>query len=260
MFSSSPEIRTPNQLTSPPASPRTRRRSLRDSDVTKGEQTLEEYLLACDPCRCTSVTPPLSYPLAMRNCTELADAIQPLRPEIYGLLKSHQFSSSAVLQTLKVSKPDYPGGEAPVSLLRVSLRNTDNAPLCWNPAKEDLLKLLTNNNLFHVEVEILNEDSYHKEGLFYLLNTHPLALAFQHAKAGLISILDEAIRNRWGMLCPFNVGRTEGKAQPAIAVIVNPLTVADWATLRAEMIALVAPHCSNGFIHVEFLPGKLSFL
>lgn len=245
---------------SSPESPRTRRRSLRDSAVTKGEMTLEKYLSACEPFRCTSVTNPLPYPLATIRCTKLADAIQPLRSQIYGLLTSHQFSSSVVLQTLKYRKPDYPGSEAPVSLLRVSLRNTDDAPLCWETAQLDLLQLLFNNNIFYAGVEIMNDDSYHIAGLFYISDTDPLALVFNHAQSGLISVLDQAIKSRWGMLCPFNVGRTERNAQPAIAVIVDPLTVADWATLRVKMIALVAPHCSNELVDVEFLPGKLSLL
>lgn len=58
-------------------------------------------------------------------------------------------------------------------------------------------------------------------------------------------------------MCSFDVSWNESAAQPAIVVIVEPLTSANWSELRARIISLISPHMENdGVVEVEFKPGR----
>jgi hypothetical protein len=72
-----------------------------------------------------------------------------------------------------------------------------------------------------VQVEIINAQLYHIPSFFFIASTHPLVIPFEHARVQIIELLNTMIRRRWRMLCPFNMGIVQNKAQPAIAVVVG---------------------------------------
>ncbi|OQD67232.1 hypothetical protein PENDEC_c041G01999 [Penicillium decumbens] len=180
--------------------------------------------------------------------------------QIRDCLGLHNFPDTTYIQTLTASKPGYPGGDSEIDLLRVSLNDTNSSPLSFGDTKDDLIQILRDNNHPEVHVEIINLKLHHHPSFFYLSNTSPLVLAYERAKERIIQALDRVIPKKWHVLCPFSVGRVEGKALPAIAVIVTPRTKADWFSLRVEIMTLTSPYSEDSPIDVEFLPGSLDFL
>ncbi|KAJ5214789.1 hypothetical protein N7468_010468 [Penicillium chermesinum] len=259
MSFTSPKLLPTRQLITPPDSPRKRRRTLRDSEETYGELSLESYLLASDPYRSTNLPNPLPYPLCLIPSPALAEAIQPIVQEVFALLRRHGIPDTVTVQAVTLTKPLYPGGDKPFNVLRVEMPS-DSPSLHFGPVKDEIIQLLQRNAIQDVYVEIINPTLRQQPSFFFLAGTDTLAVSFQQAKASLITLLDSTIPRRWHLLCPFNVGNSEHKAQPSIAVIVEPSTITDWARLREKMVSLLRNFKLSGQIDVEFVPGDLSLL
>ncbi|KAJ5638374.1 hypothetical protein N7490_008253 [Penicillium lividum] len=95
---------------------------------------------------------------------------------------------------------------------------------------------------------------------FYLAEDDPLMLAFKRIVGDIIKLLNHEIPQRWQMVCPFNIGNIQRTSQPAIAVLVQPLTEVDWSRIRRTINSLIDAVLPNATFDVEFLPGGISLL
>ncbi|KAJ5126303.1 hypothetical protein N7526_008480 [Penicillium atrosanguineum] len=236
-----PDLHQPSGLLSPPPSPRKRRRLLRDSEDAEGEMSLGKYIAACDPFRSSSMVDPLPYPVRVKYSERLDHTLRPIMSQIHNVLDFHEFPATTQVETITAWKPGYPGGDREIDLLRVVLDDTNPSPLSFGPAKDDLIRILRHNN--HPGI-----------------HTDAVVIAFERAKGKIIQALDRAIPQKWHVLCPYSVGRVESKALPAISIVVEAETKADWFALRVEIITLTLPHSNGGPVEVEFSPGSLNFL
>ncbi|KAJ5936617.1 hypothetical protein N7466_003067 [Penicillium verhagenii] len=260
MFPSTPDLssQASSQLLSPPPSPRTRRRILKNSGDVDGKISLERYNLASDPYRSTSLRDPPPYPLCITPSDELADTIRPFAPEIYQILRDHNFPSSTSVEYSTFSKPGHPGWELEKFILRVVVEENHHSQVQFGPTKDEVMKLLEDKGLTEIQVEIINPDLHYTPSWFYVGKDAPLVRAFERARGDIIILLQHEIPQRWRVVSPFNVGNVQSKSESAIVVLVDPLTEANWSRIRKGIKSLVDGVDTD--FDVEFLPGELRFL
>ncbi|EAW19981.1 uncharacterized protein NFIA_096010 [Aspergillus fischeri NRRL 181] len=255
-FNPNPSFGSP----SPPGSPRKRRSILRESEESEGTMEIEQYLTSCDPYRSTNLPNFWPYPVMLTSSSELQQTLRPIKDDISAILKAHGFHERVPFLPYVAQKPHYPGGDTAVNLLRVILLAADDHPRRLGPAKDDLARLLNERGITDMFVEIVNIDLCFKPSLFPMPPEHGLVVGFEEGKQRIIDLLQARLGDNWRLLCPFNIGRLEAEARPAIVILVDPLTRANWSVLDTEIKALLAGHCQFQTIEVEFLPGDLRFL
>ncbi|KAJ6140448.1 hypothetical protein N7470_010453 [Penicillium chermesinum] len=246
MSFTSPKLLPTRQLITPPDSPRKRRRTLRDSEETYGELSLESYLLASDPYRSTNLPNPLPYPLCLIPSPALAEAIQPIVQEVFALLRRHGIPDTVTVQAVTLTKPLYPGGDKPFNVLRVEMPS-DSPSLHFGPVKDEIIQLLQRNAIQDVYVEIINPTLRQQPSFFFLAGTDTLAVSFQQAKASLITLLD-------------STSRGAGICYVLLMLEIQNTRHSHPSRLREKMVSLLRNFKLSGQIDVEFVPGDLSLL
>lgn len=231
------------------------------SDTSKEDEiSLEQFLDDSDSYRSSSVVNPWPYPLTLEHAPHLQLEILPLREKIRDILNIHGFSESVDFLPFEATKPQYPGGDIPINLLRVILRAEDHTPAQLSPAKDDILELLRGKGILNIEVEIINIDLCFCPSVFVLSSCHPIVIAFENTKDEIIEILHHDLGSNWNVLCPFGIGRSEQKSHPAIVVNVDPMTCANWSNLDSKIKGKISKHVQEDKVKVEFFPGSLSLL
>ncbi|GIK04965.1 hypothetical protein Aspvir_009064 [Aspergillus viridinutans] len=216
--------------------------------------------MSCDPYRSTNLPNFWPYPLMLTDSRELQETLRPIKDDISAILKAHGFAERVPFLPYVAQKPRYPGGDTPINLLRVILLAADDHPRRFGPAKDDLARLLNERGITDMFVEIVNIDLCFQPSLFPMPPDPGLVVGFEEGKHSIINLIQSTLGNNWRLLCPFNIGRVEAEAGPAIVILVDPLTRANWSVLDTEIKALLARHCQFQTLEVEFLPGDLAFL
>lgn len=234
-------------------------------DQTEEQQfgtSLEQYLANADPHRATSMRDPWPYPLTLHHAPHLSERIFPLLNEIRNILNSHELPGSVQFLPYVVTKPQYPGGDIPLNLLRVVLQAEHGVSIQLDAVKDDLLGLLHLRGIQDMHVEVVNIDLCFGPSIFPILPQHPILTIFENTKDQVIEILNNNLGSKWNVLCPFAVGRSEQNARPAIVIHVDPMTSADWPNLVAQVEDKVTnPKYPQKFsIEVNFFPGDLFLL
>ncbi|KAF7122752.1 hypothetical protein CNMCM5793_000862 [Aspergillus hiratsukae] len=225
----------------PPDSPRKRRTLLRESEESEGTMEIEQYLTSCDPYRSTNLPHFWPYPLMYTRSEELQRTLLPIDDDIRTILRTHGLPEHRHMPFI-AQKPHYPGGDTAVKLLYVMLLAEDNHPRRLGPAKDALARLLNEKSVTDMFIEIVNIDLCFQPSLFPMSREHGLVVGFQEGKQRIIDLLQATLGDSWRLLCPFNVGRVESEARPAVVILVDPLTRANWS------------------VEVEFIPGIVDFL
>lgn len=207
--------------------------------------SLEQYLANADPYRATSMLHPWPYPLALHHAPHLQKQILPLSNKIREALSSHGLPGSVEFLPYLVTKPQYPEGNTPINLLRVTLRAEHDVSIQLDTVKDDLLGLLRLKGIQNIHVEVVNIDLCFGPSIFPIMPQHPIVTIFENTKDQIIQVLNNNLGSKWTVLCPFRVGRSEQNARPTIVVHVNPLTPANWPNLVAQVENLTNPNSSQ---------------
>ncbi|KAJ9218307.1 hypothetical protein DTO166G4_173 [Paecilomyces variotii] len=241
-------------LPTPPDSPRKRRRELRESDDASGHISIEHYLYRSDPYRSTSVSNPLPYPLLSKDAPEPVRArVLAYHADILEILRDHGFHDQPAFEVVEDTKPGYPGGEEPVTMLRLLFRLQMVVPRVLGPAKDAIYDFLLTRDIYDVHVEIVHYDLCFKPSLFAIDPNHKAVEAYERAKLGLVEQLNTNLGSSWRVMCLFNFGLTEDKAVPAVVIMVDPGVYCDFAVLEISLRRQVTTE-----ITIEFLPGGMS--
>lgn len=142
-------------------------------------------------------------------------------PEVSSILNQHNLPGMRMYRCWRMTKPGYPRGDIPVDIFNVLLdTSTPNiSPL--GPTKDEILSLFRRHKV-RVHVEISNDKLCHHPKFFSIALNHPLVKAYDRVMQNLVAILKQTLGSNFNMLCPFNVGPSEAKAQPTIVVFVEP--------------------------------------
>lgn len=242
-------------LATPPESPRKRRRFLRESEDTKGQLKIEEYLLKSDPYRSTSL--PLLPPWPLRVTSAPADVVETiasLQSKINEILLQHDFpDTSKTLRVVQVTKPGYSNWLGTL-LLQIQYHNI-HLPRQLGPAKDEIRDLLIDHDLDYVHVEIARSDLVFNPSMFPIASDHPAVSAFERARSEIVQLLDTTLTISWRALGLYMVGRNENKALPTLVVMVDPGLAYDWSSIELKISKIFS---ADAFI--EFIPGELSAL
>ncbi|KAJ5185541.1 hypothetical protein N7472_010381 [Penicillium cf. griseofulvum] len=258
MDPSVPSLR-PSDLPTPPLSPRKRRRHLRKSDDAEGDMSLERYLQRVEVYRSTSIPSRFPSPVKLEVLPSLEKVLRPLYPEVSSILNQHNLPGMMMYRCWRMTKPGYPRGDIPVDIFGVLLdTSTPNiSPL--DPIKDEILSLFRRHKV-SVHVEISNDKLCHQPTFFSIALNHPLVKAYDRVMQNIVAILKQTLGSNFNMLCPFNVGPSEAKAQPTIVVFVEPWTITNWFELRLQVMSRLLPHIQADSFDIEFLPGAMSSL
>lgn len=228
-----PSLQPTHGIPTPPESPRKRRNILRESEDTDGELTIENYLCRSDPYRSTTLEDPWPYPtISTVASSEVTEAVEDHREEICRILSDHGFPSNFHLRVESITKPNYPRGDFPVTLLRVVFVHTPpiSVPSRLGPAKDQISDLLAQKGI-PLDVEIVFSDLCFQPSLFAVDRRDPAAAVYEAAEFEIVNYIHSVLSRKWRLIPLFNVGRTKSKTTPAIVVLVKPFTVANWSEL-----------------------------
>lgn len=220
---------------------------------------IEQYLTSCDPYRSTNLPHFWPYPLMYTRSEELHRTLLPIYDDIRTILRTHGLPENRHMPCV-AQKPRYPGGDTAVKLLHVMLLAADNHPRRLGPVKDALARLLNEKGVTDMFIEIVNRDLCFQPSLFPLSSDHGQVVGFEEGKQTIIDLLQATLGDNWKLLCPFDVGQVESEARPAVVILVDPLTRANWSGLDTEIRALLARPCQFQTVEVEFIPGSLDFL
>ncbi|KAL3468104.1 hypothetical protein BJX64DRAFT_282988 [Aspergillus heterothallicus] len=250
-------------LPTPPNSPRKRRMILRESEDTEGNLSIEEYLVRCDPYRTTTAN--FAWPYPLRTVPADASVIRQLnahKDEILHVLQEDGFVIDE--QYLKfrvddVSKPGYPLGNNSQVTLRLMFDNDAFVPSRLGPTKDRIARIIHDNGILGVEVEIVFIDKCFRPSLFSVLSHEAAVKVYDSAKRQILALVKARLGQEWSILSLFKMGLTKRKSTPTITIFVNPHTTHDWADLALQ-IRLLLPHDDPEALNipVEFIPGRLT--
>lgn len=249
----------PSGYPTPPLSPRTRRRHLRESEESEGEMSLEQYMHSFEHYRSVSVTTPLPLPTKRQDLPSLDEKIRPLHPRIQAIMRDHNLNVNSIFRCARQSKPGYPGGDEPLDFFIIDLYPSNSNIPRLGPIKDGIVRLFRQREI-DAHVEIICKRYCHKPTVYFIAPTDPLVVAYEKAKDILVKILNQTLNKKWRLLCPFNVGSSRNQAQPMVVVLVEPWTYANWSELRLQMMYQMMRHMNLNACDIEFVPGGLSFL
>jgi hypothetical protein len=146
-----------------------------------------------------------------------------------------------------------------VNLLHVMLLAAGDHPTLLGLVKDGLARLLHERGITDMFVEMGNIDPCFQPSLFPMSPDHGLVVSFEEGMQRIIGLIQATSGNNWRLLCP-NVGRVETEARPAIVILVDYLTRANWCVLDTDIKASLARHCQFQTVEVDFLPEDLRFL
>ncbi|KAI9368745.1 hypothetical protein BJX61DRAFT_522498 [Aspergillus egyptiacus] len=248
-------------------SPMDRRKRLLESDETKGELSIEDYLHRSEPFRTTTTTVPWPYPLtATAASPDIIAQVEVHRNEIVAILRDEGYPTDHHLFWLRVedvSKPEYPMGNRPETMLRLTWMEAPYTPLRLEPAKDAIVQLMRQKGIEDVGVEIVFLDRCFRPSMFSIESTHPAVAVYGAVRRNVLNVVSRNLQSEWRMLSLFRLGltRDESTSTPTIVVFVNPFTVRDWAALAVEIKLQLPPDDPVSMqIEVEFLPGFISEL
>ena len=269
-------------LQSPPPSPTKgtqpapaskRRRELRESEDSNGEMSIVDYLYRTDPYRSIDQRSPWPLPLLRESPDEVTKArissLPGLKGEIIHVLKRNGLQNISDFHIKSCTKPDFPGGDKPQLILCVSLDVDDKAPTNkWSDARKELGNLLSNNGFDNVLVELLDEDRAFQLSLLPINPTHSTVRAYERCRSDLLKLLETRITLDWVSMSAFRISRPSREEDSAVVILVKPDAVHDWEEIKLQFEKLLnaalrtvehTPH-KRIPIHVEFIPGGVSFL
>jgi hypothetical protein len=144
-------------------------------------------------------------------------------------------------------------------MLHVMLLAAGDRPTLLGLVKDGLARLLHERGITDMFVEMGNIDPCFQPSLFPMSPDHGLVVSFEEGMQRIIGLIQATSGNNWRLLCP-NVGRVETEARPAIVILVDYLTRANWCVLDTDIKASLARHCQFQTVEVDFLPEDLRFL
>ncbi|KAL3481093.1 hypothetical protein BJX99DRAFT_254072 [Aspergillus californicus] len=250
-------------LPTPPASPRKRRMILRESEDTEGKLDIEDYLLRCDPYRTTTAKHALPYPLTYAPADpSIVRQVNACKDAILQVLDRDGFPTDGYylhFEVGNISKPEYPLGNRPQTTLRLSFLHVSSVPSRLGPTKESIARILHQNGIAGVEVEIVFFDKCFRPSLFSIMSTDPAVRVYDAARRDILALVKTRLGREWSILTLFRMGLNKPKSTPTIVIFVNPFTAQDWADLALH-IRLLLPHNDPAAlnIEVEFIPGRLT--
>jgi hypothetical protein len=147
-----------------------------------------------------------------------------------------------------------------VNLLHVMLLAAGDHPALLGLVKDGLARLLHERGITAMFVEMVIIDPCFQPSLFPMSPDHGLVVNFEEGMQRIIGLIQATSGNNWRLLYPFNVGRVETEARPAIVILADYLTPANWCVLDTDIKASLARHCQFQTVEVDFLPGDLRFL
>lgn len=248
-------LRPPTGLPTPPPSPRKRRRFLRESEDTDGEMTIERYLYASDPFRASSISDPWPQPVHVVPSRDQS----PLqyRSEFVDALRSAGFTAGAEITLMDVTKPGYPQGDHPITMLRILFAAEQGYLGRFNSARDSLREILMNHSCGHIHVEVFHILYCFQPSLFPIHPKDPTVALYESIKSDLIKVVDRHLGSSWRAFGLFRVGQTEGKAVPSITILVPPTHFHSWSSLERDLHTSVQSRSQNLDLNCEFLPGTI---
>ncbi|MCJ1271059.1 hypothetical protein MMC22_010958 [Lobaria immixta] len=255
----------------PPGSATKRRRYLRESDDSSGELPLEKFLYRTDPYRSSSAETPLPYPLnfhpldptlvgRLRGDNQLHTKIRSILAEFEIESKPYEFQYQ--------SKPNYPGGEERIAVLRVLVDVEDHVSTSnWSKARRALSQTLHDRGFDSITVEILDPARINVVTLLPIAPDHPVVALYESFREQLINEVTRSLGKYWTTLCLFSLHRPSQEPTFAVVISVRPGTVCDWPILRSKLQSIIfhgfeAKKIStpSSSIEIDFSPGNWSTL
>ncbi|KAK2764373.1 hypothetical protein FQN54_009067 [Arachnomyces sp. PD_36] len=221
-----------------------------------GAMTIETYIYSWDLFRSTTMPNPPPWPLRFTDAP--SDAVRvahDLKPMIGEILARYEFPDTTIWLKA-VRKPGYLECQNATPLLQIFFRS--ELPELLTPAQDEIRDLLQRHPSNHhdIHVEIARPDLVIRPSLFAIDPEDGNIAHYESVKDDLIALLGRRLGDSWRFLSLCLIGQTEEKAQPAVVVMVDPYTYADWSNLIYEMnlILRVGEKTNLG---IGFLPGML---
>ncbi|KAF4211006.1 hypothetical protein CNMCM8980_002922 [Aspergillus fumigatiaffinis] len=114
-----------------------------------------------------------------------------------------------------------------VNLLHVMLLAAGDHPALLGLVKDGLARLLHERGITAMFVEMVIIDPCFQPSLFPMSPDHGLVVNFEEGMQRIIGLIQATSGNNWRLLYPFNVGRVETEARPAIVILADYLTPAN---------------------------------
>lgn len=246
-------------MDSPPSSPGKRRRTLRESQETEGEMSIEAFLYRSDGFRSSSYRNPIPLPLKLDDPSpELqldGKEIGPLFPNLMAVLEDHGMDAKKTYLGMKnVSKPGYMNGKTPVLTLIIEVMQSSEIPMStWSDARDGFRNFFSSNGFPHIQIEIYDWDKAFMPTTFPLKPDHDAIRAYETKRSQLLTCIKEELGKRWNVVSLFAFGMERNAAKPALVIFVNPGVVQDWNLLDHKLRLIL----KNPEILIEFLPGNV---
>lgn len=90
--------------------------------------------------------------------------------------------------------------------------------------------------------------------MFPLLPTDNAIRCYETVRWTLIRQISADLRRSWNAVSVFNFGRSAGTSRPAVVIVVQPYSQADWRILEHKLLSILG---SSANIAVEFIPGQV---
>lgn len=191
---------SPHGIPTPPDYPRKRRNFLRDSEDTDGDLSIEDYLYRCDPYRSTTLEEPWPYPLTYQQApVHITQRVEACRQEFLEILSDHNFPAEDSLRfrVSNVTKPEYPGGDQPITVLRLAYISAPYAPKRLGPARDEIHRLMTLKGIDDVHVEIVFLDMCFRPSLFSISKDDMATAAYETAKRSIMQFINSELPMKW---------------------------------------------------------------
>jgi hypothetical protein len=150
--------------------------------------TIEHYLLKTDPYRATTMTHPWPHPLGTAAAaTEILQLVESVKAKILTLLTDSGFSTEVHhfhLRIEDVTKPEYPIGDRPQTMLYLCWSGDAPVPANLDEAKNAVVELLASKGISGVGVELVFWYRSFRPSMFAIQPDDPAVPIYNDTKRG----------------------------------------------------------------------------
>ncbi|KAI9711416.1 MAG: hypothetical protein M1812_007161 [Candelaria pacifica] len=246
----------------PPDSPRKRRRQNRFSEENAGEKPINAFLAEVDSYRRGAPDIPRLMPLfnvPIKEGSQFITRSDELRQATIEVLDRYEIPYTSIGGYNRTTG-DGEKREAKETIVVYALQDSTAS---WGPAAQECAGLYKVKGFPQLQIEILHPEKFHIAHKHPFPDTHQILEKWDWATVGqaVLAAVRQHLSSLWCSVGVYYYGKTLETSNPTLLITVDENATADWVATGSVLEKILDEHQIGqavGLLQVEFKPGYIS--